>query len=127
MRHRGRDLARNLRQCSTDAEALLWSKLRNRQIAGCKFRRQQPIGRFVVDFVCLECKLVVELDGGQHAVEISKDETRTEFLNGEGYRVLRFWNNQVLPQIDSVLEAIAEALAASIHPSPNPLPQGERV
>lgn len=126
MTHPGYAVARNLRQRPTDAETLLWSKLRNRQLSGFKFRRQQPIGKFVVDFVCHECKLVVEVDGGQHAVEMSKDDARTEYLNREEYRVLRFWNNQVLQQIDSVLEVISEALAASIHPSPHPLPQGER-
>jgi adenine-specific DNA-methyltransferase len=105
---------------------LLWSKLRNRQLAGFKFRRQQPIGRFVVDFVCLEHRLVIELDGGQHAMQLPDDQARTQYLNIEGYRVLRFWNNQVLQEVDSVLEVIDEALADSSNPSPTPLPQGER-
>ena len=118
--------ARNLRERSTDVERLLWSRLRNRQLSGCKFRRQQPIGSYVVDFVCLEYRLVIELDGGQHAEQQSQDEVRTAFLHQEGYRVLRFWNNQVLAELDSVLEVIYLALASSAYPSPNPLPQGER-
>jgi len=118
--------ARSLRERSTDVERLLWSRLRNRQLSGCKFRRQQPIGSFVADFVCLEYRLVIELDGGQHAEQQSQDEVRSAFLHKEGYRVLRFWNNQVLGELDSVLEVINSALAHSAHPSPNPLPQGER-
>ena len=118
--------ARSLRERSTDVERLLWSLLRNRQLSGCKFRRQQPIGPFVVDFVCLEYRLVIELDGGQHAEQQSQDEARSAFLHQEGCRVLRFWNNQVLGELDSVLEVIYSALAHAALPSPNPLPQGER-
>ena len=116
----------SLRERSTDVERLLWSRLRNRQLSGRKFRRQQPIGSFVVDFVCLEYRLVIELDGGQHAEQQSQDEARSAFLHKEGYRVLRFWNNQVLGELESVLEVIDSALAHSANPSPNPLPQGER-
>jgi len=118
--------ARVLRERSTDAEKLLWSRLRNRQLLGCKFRRQQPIGSYVVDFVCLEHRMVIELDGGQHAEQQSQDEVRTAFLQKEGYRVLRFWNNQILGELDSVLNVIYSTLAGSAYPSPNPLPQGER-
>ena len=118
--------ARNLRERSTDAERLLWSRLRNRQLSGCKFRRQQPIGPYVVDLVCLEHRLVIELNGGQHAEQQSQDEIRTAFLQKEGYRVLRFWNNQILGELDLVLDAIYSTLAGSAYPSPNPLPQGER-
>ena len=120
------DLARGLRGRSTDAEQLLWRRLRNRQLLDCKFRRQQPIGPYIGDFVCLERRLVIELDGGQHAEQVSEDEARTAFLQSEGYRVLRFWNNQVLKELESVLEAILSGLAESAYPSPNPLPQGER-
>jgi very-short-patch-repair endonuclease len=118
--------ARNLRERSTDAERLLWSRLRNRQLSGCKFRRQQPIGPYVVDLVCLEHRLVIELNGGQHAEQQSQDEIRTAFLQKEGYRVLRFWNNQILGELDSVLDVIYSTLAGSVYTSPNPLPQGER-
>jgi very-short-patch-repair endonuclease len=118
--------ARGLRRRSTDAERLLWSKLRNRQLENHKFRRQQPIGGYIVDFVCLEQRLVVEVDGGQHALRQAEDERRSGFLGAEGYRVLRFWNNQVLNELDAVVEVIDSALAHSAHPSPNPLPQGER-
>ena len=118
--------ARNLRECSTDADRLLWSRLRNRQLLGCNFRRQQPIGSYIVDFVCLESRLVIELDGGQHAEQQSQDEVRSAFLQKEGYRILRFWNNQVLAELESVLEVIYSALSRTAYPSPNPLPQGER-
>ena len=118
--------ARSLRECSTDAERLIWNRVRNRQLSNCKFRRQQPIGPYIVDFVCLERRLVIELDGGQHLEQQAQDEARTAFLQMEGYRVLRFWNNQAPNELDSVLEMIYLALADSAYPSPNPLPQGER-
>ena len=108
-----------LRKQMTDVERLLWSHLKNRQITGCKFRRQHPIGPFIVDFICLEKGLVIELDGGQHAFSISGDKRRTEYLNGEGYRVLRFWNNEVLQETNVVLMVIREELMA---PSPRPSP-----
>jgi very-short-patch-repair endonuclease len=119
-------IAKNLRQRSTDAERLLWSKLRNRQVENCKFRRQQPIGKYVVDLVCFERKLIIELDGGQHALQEDEDAIRTEFLKADGYQVLRFWNNQVFGDWEAVLQAIYLALAHAAYPSPNPLPQGER-
>ena len=100
-----RNFARSLRRRMTDAEARLWFHLRNRSFAGCKFRRQHPIGPYVVDFVCLEARLVVELDGGHHANK-SSDAIRTAFLETQGYRVLRFWNNDVLTQTEAVLAAI---------------------
>ncbi len=87
---------------------------------GFKFRRQQPIGRYVVDFVNLEKKLVVELDGGQHAIDVG-DKIRDEWLRAEGYEVLRFWDNQVLSNSEGVLETIRDAL---LTPHPDPLPQG---
>ncbi|VTU13899.1 hypothetical protein SRS16CHR_00821 [Variovorax sp. SRS16] len=102
--------ARSLRETPTDAETLLWYHLRDRRLAGCKFRRQRPIGRYFADFACLEAKLVVELDGGQHADVAAYDEARTRFMEGEGLRVLRFWNNEVLTQIDVVREQILRAL-----------------
>jgi very-short-patch-repair endonuclease len=81
-------------------------RLRARQLAGLKFRRQQPVGRFIVDFFCLEHGLVVELDGGQHALQTEADERRSAFLLGRGYRVLRFWDNEVMENIDGVLQRI---------------------
>src|SRR4051812_6615897 len=89
-------LARNLRHQSTDAERRLWSMLRNRTLLGHKFRRQFPIGSYVADFVCLEKKLIVELDGGQHVDNAERDAQRSEFLKSEAYSVLRFWNDDAL-------------------------------
>lgn len=102
--------ARNLRSKSTDAERVLWRHLRQRQIDGYKFRRQQPIGPYIVDFVCLELKLIIEVDGGQHQEQVDYDDQRTRWLETEGYRVLRFWNNDILNNIDGVLQFIHSAL-----------------
>jgi very-short-patch-repair endonuclease len=107
--------ARDLRKSSTKAERALWSRLRDRQFYGYKFRRQQPVGPYIVDFFCLEQKLVVEVDGGQHVPEA--DERRTTFLEGDGHRVLRFWNAEVLGNMDGVLHIIAEHLRAGPSPS----------
>ena len=114
-------LARVLRKRPTDAEQALWNRLRNRQLEGFKFRRQHPIGRYIVDFVNLENCLVVELDGGQHAFRTDQDAKRDHWLWTEGYRVIRFWNAEVLENLAGVLEAIREEL---VTPSPNPSPQG---
>ena len=103
--------AQRLRREMTDAERNLWSVLRNRQLSGAKFRRQQPIGPFIADFVCQELRLVIEADGGQHADNI-RDKRRTAFLEGKGYRVLRFWNNEILGNLDGVAQVIAAALSA---------------
>jgi very-short-patch-repair endonuclease len=94
----------------TDAERLLWQALRYKQLAGHRFRRQFPIGRFIADFVCIEQKLVIELDGGQHQDQVAYDEQRTVFLQQNGWRVLRFWNNDVMCNLDGVLSTIAENL-----------------
>ena len=102
--------ARNLRKNQTDAEKLLWKHLRSRQLDGYKFRRQCPIGRYIVDFVCKSNMLIVEIDGGQHAELTAKDEARTDFLNKEGYKVVRFWNNDVFSDTDAVLQSIHEEL-----------------
>jgi very-short-patch-repair endonuclease len=106
-----RDRARELRRESTDAEYRLWSHLRNRGL-GVKFRRQHPIGPFIVDFLSLEAKLVVEIDGGQHNEDDKRraDDQRTKFLEDRGYRILRFWNNEVLQDTDAVLTRIADLL-----------------
>ena len=98
--------ARSLRKTPTDAEQKLWTVLRRQQIEGHRFRRQHPIGVYVVDFVCLAEKLVVEVDGGQHAENIHADAKRTAWLELRGYRVLRFWNNDVLRNTGGVVETI---------------------
>jgi very-short-patch-repair endonuclease len=102
--------ARRLRRQSTDAERKLWNRLRSRGIDGHKFVRQEPIGPFVVDFVCRESRLIVEVDGGQHATD-QRDVVRERWLRDHHYRVLRFWNNDVLANTDGVLEVIALELA----------------
>jgi very-short-patch-repair endonuclease len=98
--------AKQLRQQPTDAEAKLWSRLRYKQLDGFRFRRQAPIGPYIVDFFCPTAKLIVEVDGGQHADKRDYDERRTEWLEERGYRVLRFWNNDVLENIEGVLAEI---------------------
>jgi adenine-specific DNA-methyltransferase len=105
------DRARTLRRHSTDAEALLWTRLRNRALAGHEFRRQRPVGPYVVDFICLEPHLVVEVDGGQHALRRNEDAVRTKWLEGQGLRVLRFWNHEVLQNLEGVLRMIEQALS----------------
>ena len=102
--------ARTLRKSLTDVENKLWSQLRGRQVSGVKFRRQHPIGPFIVDFCCVERGLVVELDGSQHAERNAADERRTRLIERSGYRVLRFWDNEVLINLYGVLERISEAL-----------------
>lgn len=111
-----KEKVRYLRQQQTDTERLLWSRLRNRQIAGCKFRRQYAIGSYIVDFICVERALVVEIDGGQHADQKVYDAQRTKYLESRGYMVIRFWNNEVLSNLDTVLNVIYEKLKD--HPSP---------
>ena len=99
-------LARKLRRQQTETEQKLWSFLRSRQLQGYKFRRQYSIGNFIVDFCCFEKRLVVEVDGGQHIAQSMKDERRTKYLQDLGYRVLWFWDNEVLNETESVLERI---------------------
>src|SRR4030042_6167074 len=99
-------IAKTLRKRPTDAESLLWMHLRAKQFKGLKFRRQQPIGAYIVDFVCFERRIVIEVDGGGHAFEKVKDVGRDTWLQGEGFKVLRFWNNEVLQNMDGVLEVI---------------------
>jgi adenine-specific DNA-methyltransferase len=106
-----RDRARQLRKEQTPAEARLWRQLRDRQFTGFKFRRQRVIGPYIADFVCLEQYLIIELDGGQHQEQRAYDERRTLFLETEGFRVLRFWNHQVLGESQAVLGAIHQALS----------------
>jgi len=106
-----------MRHQPTNAEAIIWTALRGARLQGCKFKRQQPIGVYIVDFVCFECELVVEIDGGQH--DVSEDLARTSWLQSQGFRVLRFWNNEVIERKDDVLESIIRALRE--YPSPQPL------
>lgn len=100
----------------TDAEALMWKLLRNRRVAGAKFRRQHPMGRFILDFYCDEKKLAVELDGGQHAEAVEYDQARDAWLRQRGVRVLRFWNNHVLGETEAVMEVIYAALVGESCP-----------
>ncbi len=108
--------ARALRQSPTTAEQLLWRHLRNRQLAGAKFRRQHPLGPYILDFVCLEHGLVVEVDGGQHAQAPQQlhDQQRTAWLQQQGFRVLRFWNHDVLQQTHEVLAQLLQALTPAL-------------
>ena len=102
--------SRSLRRTQTDTERHLWRHLRNRGLAGHKFRRQVAIGPYFADFACLERHLVVELDGGQHLEQVARDATRSEVLRQSGFTVLRFWNDQVLTETPAVLEAILRHL-----------------
>jgi adenine-specific DNA-methyltransferase len=124
-----REFARALRRQMTDAERLLWRHLRNRELGGWKFRRQYPVGPFIVDFICVEKNVVIEVDGGQHAENEALDLQRSAYLNRMGYRVLRFWNNEVLQETEAVLTAIFAILADAPKNSPSPRPSppsGER-
>jgi len=119
-----RSRARALRNNPTDVEKLLWRQLRVWQLDGYKFRRQQPLGNFIVDFVCLDKRLIVELDGGQHAERSDDDANRDAWLSKQGFTVLRFWNNDVLKNVTTVTERIFETLKNS--PFLSPSPQGGR-
>jgi len=126
---RGKDLtatrrSRRLRREATDAERHLWTHLRNRRLEGYKFTRQEPVGPYIADFCCRDVKLIVEIDGGQHA-DSTRDRVRDAWLSDQGYRVLRFWNNDVLENPEGVLESILAVLRAAPHPSPLPV-NGER-
>ena len=102
--------ARELRKNPTDAERVLWRHLRFCQFSGYKFRRQKPIGNYIVDFVCFEKKLIIEVDGGHHSEQVVYDLERSAWLGGQGFRVLRFWDTQVLKETEAVKEKILEAL-----------------
>ena len=102
--------ARNLRKNATDAERRLWSAIRRRALDGHRFRRQHPLGRYIVDFVCLESRLIIELDGGQHADRTEQDAARTAWLEENGYTVIRLWNNDVMTNLDGCLLTIRAAL-----------------
>jgi very-short-patch-repair endonuclease len=110
--------ATELRKNATRAELTLWDQLRNRQVRGVRFNFQRPIGPYICDFVARTPKLIVEVDGGQHALNVETDARRTAFLKMRGYRLIRFWNNDVLENIEGVVAAIEQALAD--RPSPTP-------
>ena len=122
--------ARRLRRDSTRSELFLWNKIRARQLGGLKFVRQEPVGRYVVDFICRDRRVIVEVDGGQHATSES-DHVRDQWLRHHNYRVLRFWNNDVLQNTEGVLETILDTLLVESPPHPaafgdRPLPQAGR-
>lgn len=113
--------ARELRKQQTPAEQQLWQQLRAKRFAGYKFRRQEPIGRYIADFVCFRMKLVIELDGSQHAEQHEHDQNRDAWLEEQGFTVLRFWNHEWASQAEAVMDAIWLALNEK-HPLPNPSP-----
>ena len=118
-----RGFARRMRKTPTEAERKLWWHLRHRlALPETHFRRQVEIGRYIADFASHAAKLVIEIDGGQHGLQAAHDEARTERLEADGYRVLRFWNNDVLSNIDGVLTEIRHAVITT--PTPDPSPQG---
>ena len=132
------EFARRMRSDPPDAEKRLWRMLRNRRLGGFKFRRQAPLGSYILDFYCHEAKLVVEADGGQHSdpKQAAKDAKRTAYLKSLGIRVLRFWDNDILKHTDAVAEQIYRAVSEPARgirqgesvadcPHPNPLPEGE--
>ena len=107
--------ARSLRYNQTDAERRLWRHLRDRRLGGFKIRRQFTVAHYIVDFACPQARVVIEIDGGQHTINEERDGERTRFLEGRGYRVVRYWNNDVLLKTNEVLEAILSELE---RPSP---------
>jgi len=105
--------ARSLRRKSTDAEVLVWQHLRSRRLLGCKFRRQVPIGKYIVDFLCEDPPIIIELDGGQHMEQERYDQTRTNWLQVNGFLVLRFWNNDTAEHLEGVLESLFSTIEKS--------------
>jgi very-short-patch-repair endonuclease len=121
-------LAKVLRCSSTPAERVLWLKLRNKQFEGVKFRRQQPLGSYIVDFVSFDNKLVIEIDGGQHNEDstIEIDRARTDWLKSQGFQVIRFWNNEILENLEGVLIKIKETLEKNDPSSKSSPTEGRR-
>ncbi|MSQ23573.1 MAG: endonuclease domain-containing protein [Chloroflexi bacterium] len=115
--------ARRLRRNPTDAEVRLWQALRHRRFSGHKFRRQQPLGGFIVDFVSVDRRLIIEVDGAQYADQAKYDAVRDAWLTAQGFRVMRFSDFEVMTELESVEEAIWEAIE---RPPPNPPPRGGR-
>ena len=118
-------IAKQLRTKSTDAENLMWRHLRAKRLNGFKFRRQEPVGNFIADFICFEKRIVVEVDGGQHALRDS-DFERDAWFRGQGFKVLRFWNNDVLGNTEGVLESIRIELNDTPSPLSPPVKGGDR-
>jgi very-short-patch-repair endonuclease len=110
--------AKTLRTNQTDAEQRIWYHLRAHRFMGFKFKRQKPLGHYIVDFVCVERRLIVEIDGGQHAEQAEYDQHRDAWLRSQGYTVLRFWNHEVMQQLEGVLEQIRLTITLSPDPSP---------
>ena len=117
-----KNISRSLRKNPTEAEKRLWRHLQRKQLQGLKFRRQQPIDNFIVDFVCFEKRLVIELDGGQHADSLA-DINRTKIIESKGFLVLRFWNNEIFENMEGVLKTISN----TVTPHPDSPPKGEGV
>ena len=117
--------AQELRQTATPAERKLWTHLSRRQVAGTKFSRQIPIGPFICDFVSRSARLVIELDGGQHDENEGRDRERTAYIEGMGFKVIRFWNNEVLEAIESVVARIEVELLKAPPPAPPAGGRGE--
>ena len=115
--------AKALRRVMTDAEKHLWYHLRAHRVFGTKFKRQKPIGPYIVDFACPALRLVIEIDGGQHSEEAEYDHLRDTWLHKRGYTVLRFWNNEVMKNMEGVLETIAAAVRHDVPSPPSPLPK----
>ena len=109
--------SRNLRKNMTDVERMLWAKIRGRQLQGFRFRRQHPIGSYIIDFICLELKLIIELDGSQHMGQQQYDMKRSQWLQSNGFKIMRFWNSDILDDLDGVMQAICMHLPPS-QPSP---------
>ncbi|MFZ3152268.1 endonuclease domain-containing protein [Pseudomonas sp.] len=118
-----RERARVLRQEMTEAERCLWQQLRAHRFMGLKFRRQKPLGRYIVDFACLEVGLIIELDGGQHTEQVAYDQQRDLWLQEQGLTVLRFWNHEALQQTEAVLERVRLWIDQERPSPPTPLPQ----
>lgn len=116
--------ARQLRKNMTDAEKKLWNRLRKKQLGGLRFRRQVIFDKYIVDFACFEPKIIIELDGSQHSMQVAYDEKRTRFLQSFGYTVLRFWNNEVLTEMENVLQTIWNVCIPPFRPS-DTFPIGE--
>jgi len=125
LRNKLQNIAKILRRRPTEAEKFMWRYLKSRQLEGLKFRRQEPIGNYVVDFVCYEKKIIVEIDGGQHCVE--RDGNRDRWLESQNFKILRFWNTEVLKNSQGVWEVIRKNCLSCDSPSPAPPIKGGEI
>ena len=125
MRNKLQNIAKILRKRPTEAEKFMWRYLKSRQLEGLKFRRQEPIGNYVVDFVCYEKKIIVEIDGGQHCAE--RDGNRNRWLESQDFKILRFWNTEVLKNAQGVWEVIRKNCLSCDSPSPAPPVKGGEI